>query len=89
LESERTGEDIGYGAALVRWIVSFASFAVLYVGYLWVIWDGKNQTWHDKAAGSVVVVHRSTATRPPTVARPPETELHDLDIRKRMQERKD
>ena len=65
---------------------SFASFAVLYLAYLWVIWDAKNQTWHDKAAGSVVVVRRITATRPPTVARSPETELHDLDIRKRMQE---
>lgn len=55
LESEKTGEDIGYGAALVRYVVGIASALVLLLGYFWVIWDDKNQTWHDKAAGSVVV----------------------------------
>ena len=56
LENAQTGEDIGYGAALVRYIVAFASAVFLLIGYLWVIWDDKNQTWHDKAAGSVVVI---------------------------------
>ncbi len=56
LQSEKTGEDIGYGAALVRYLVAIASAVVLLLGYFWVIWDSKNQTWHDKAAGSVVVV---------------------------------
>ena len=55
LQSEKTGEDIGYGAALVRYVVAIASALVLLLGYFWVIWDDKNQTWHDKAAGSVVV----------------------------------
>lgn len=76
LESDKTGQDIGYGAALVRYVVAIASAAVLLLGYFWVIWDDKNQTWHDKAAGSVVVSRR------------PESALHDLDIRKRMQETK-
>ena len=58
LENAKTGEDIGYGAALVRYIVAFASAVILLIGYLWVIWDDKNQTWHDKAAGSVVVVSK-------------------------------
>lgn len=55
LQSDKTGEDIGYGAALVRYVVAIASAVVLLLGYFWVIWDSKNQTWHDKAAGSVVV----------------------------------
>ncbi len=84
LESAATGADIGYGAALVRYVVAFASMAVLLLGYLWVFWDDRNQTWHDKAAGSVVVTHR---TRQVDVEKP--SGLHDLDIRRRMQEMTD
>jgi uncharacterized RDD family membrane protein YckC len=50
-----TGEAIGYVRALARWLVSYFSAAVLLLGYLWMLWDKENQTWHDKAAGSVVV----------------------------------
>jgi len=74
LESDKTGEDIGYGAALIRYIVAFASAIVLFIGYLWVIWDPKNQTWHDKAAGSVVVTSASRRVRPGT--EPFEGETH-------------
>jgi uncharacterized RDD family membrane protein YckC len=28
---------------------------VLYLGLLWPLWDSRNQTWQDKAAGSIVV----------------------------------
>ncbi len=55
LEDATTGEDIGYPRALVRYIVAIASALVLLLGYLWCIWDSRKQTWHDKAAGSVVV----------------------------------
>jgi uncharacterized RDD family membrane protein YckC len=51
----QTGEPIGYSRALIRWLVSIVSAVVLLIGYLWMIWDGEKQTWHDKAAGSVVV----------------------------------
>jgi uncharacterized RDD family membrane protein YckC len=50
-----TGEAIGYGRAFIRCLVSIVSGFVLLIGYLWMIWDGQKQTWHDKAAGSVVV----------------------------------
>jgi uncharacterized RDD family membrane protein YckC len=56
LEDAETGEDIGYPRALVRYIVGIASGLALLLGYLWNIWDDKKQTWHDKAAGSVVVI---------------------------------
>ena len=26
-----------------------------YLGYLWMLWDKRNQTWHDKIAGTVIV----------------------------------
>jgi uncharacterized RDD family membrane protein YckC len=46
---------IGYPRAFGRWVVSIASFLVIFVGYLWMLWDPEKQTWHDKAVGSVVV----------------------------------
>jgi uncharacterized RDD family membrane protein YckC len=50
-----TGEPIGYGRAALRWLVSLVSAIALLIGYLWMLWDSEKQTWHDKAAGSVVV----------------------------------
>ena len=55
LEDATTGADIGYARALGRYIVAIASALVLLLGYLWSIWDSRKQTWHDKAARSVVV----------------------------------
>jgi uncharacterized RDD family membrane protein YckC len=49
------GGSIGYSRAFVRWLVSIVSTLVFLLGYLWMLWDGEKQTWHDKAAGSVVV----------------------------------
>jgi uncharacterized RDD family membrane protein YckC len=52
---EGTGGPIGYPRAALRWLVSIASGVALLIGYLWMLWDDEQQTWHDKAAGSVVV----------------------------------
>jgi uncharacterized RDD family membrane protein YckC len=49
------GGAIGFGRAFVRWLVSLVSGAVILLGYLWMLWDSEKQTWHDKAANSVVV----------------------------------
>lgn len=48
-------ERIGYMRAFIRWVVSLISGAVIGLGYLWIIWDPKKQSWHDKVANSVVV----------------------------------
>ncbi len=49
------GASIGYGRALVRWLVSIVSAFVILLGYLWMLWDKEKQCWHDKAANDVVV----------------------------------
>lgn len=49
------GGAVGIGKALIRAIVAYISGFVLLIGYLWMLWDGKKQTWHDKAAGTIVV----------------------------------
>ncbi|MEZ4552581.1 MAG: RDD family protein [Dehalococcoidia bacterium] len=47
----RTGERPGFRRGCVRTLVSqLASGRVLYVGYLWALWDRDRRTWHDHAA---------------------------------------
>ncbi len=50
-----TGGPIGYGRAFIRYIGSLVSSLVIYIGYLWMLWDREKQCWHDKFAGAVVV----------------------------------
>jgi uncharacterized RDD family membrane protein YckC len=50
-----SGGPIGYGRAVLRAVVELFSGWILLLGYLWMLWDREKQTWHDKAANSVVV----------------------------------
>jgi len=53
---ETTGQPIGFGRALGRQLfASFISAQIVYLGYLWMLWDDKKQTWQDKVVGSIVV----------------------------------
>ena len=52
---ENDGSYIGIKRALIRILMSYVSQIVLLLGYLWMLWDANNQTWHDKVAKSVVV----------------------------------
>jgi uncharacterized RDD family membrane protein YckC len=49
------GGPIGYRRAFIRWAGRLLSAVVFLLGYLWMLWDKENQTWHDKMAASVVV----------------------------------
>jgi len=51
-----TGSNIDVVSAILRELVGKAvSSGVLFLGYFWMLWDDKKQTWHDKIAKSVVV----------------------------------
>jgi uncharacterized RDD family membrane protein YckC len=50
-----TGGPIGYTRAAVRYLGRFVSAIVLYLGYLWMLWDPEKQCWHDKFARDLVV----------------------------------
>ena len=50
-----TGGPIGYPRGVLRYLGRAASSFVVYLGYLWMLWDREAQTWHDKIAGTVVV----------------------------------
>ncbi|HLL60374.1 MAG TPA: RDD family protein [Candidatus Nitrosocosmicus sp.] len=46
---------ITYLTALLRYIGSLISAVIFWLGYLWMLWDKDNQTWHDKIANTVIV----------------------------------
>lgn len=51
-----TGAAPGFWRALARQLFAgIISANVLYLGYLWMLWDSDRQTWHDKISGTVVV----------------------------------
>lgn len=51
-----TGQPIGMPRALGRTLFeNIVSANVLYLGYLWMLWDKDRQTWHDKITRSTVV----------------------------------
>ena len=50
------GSSIGFGRALGRTLfANIISANVLYLGYLWMLWDDRKQTWQDKVVRSIVV----------------------------------
>lgn len=53
--TKENGDKVSYKDAILRYFASILSAVALLVGYLWMIWDAKKQTWHDKIAQTVVV----------------------------------
>ena len=51
-----TLEPIGWWLALGRFVGKFISGFVFLIGYLWMLWDDDQQTWHDKMVNSEVVM---------------------------------
>ena len=50
-----SSKPVTFTVALVRGLASTLSVIVLFLGFLWMIWDREKQTWHDKIAGTVVI----------------------------------
>ena len=50
-----SGAKLDYLKAFIRTISKILSTIALGLGYLWMLWDGKSQTWHDKIADTYVV----------------------------------
>jgi len=47
--------DVDFPVALVRGLSAILSAVVLGLGFFWVGWDNRRQSWHDKIAGTVIV----------------------------------
>jgi len=53
---QRSGEPAGFWRMMLREVIGkWVSAIVLYLGFLWAIWDKQRQGWHDKIANTVVV----------------------------------
>jgi uncharacterized RDD family membrane protein YckC len=50
------GGPLTFPVALVRALTSVLSLLVFFLGFLWIIWDRDKQAWHDKIAGTEVVL---------------------------------
>lgn len=61
--SLRTGGAPTWDQAAVRFGASVLSALPLGLGYLWVMFDPRRQTWHDKIAGTVVFVEGKADAR--------------------------
>lgn len=57
----RTGRPVTFIRALLRSLGYIFSFIPLGLGFLWILWDSRKQAWHDKIAGTVVVIHDESA----------------------------
>ncbi len=49
------GSRIGGATAIIRLIGLWISFAIFYLGIIWILVDGRRRGWHDLLAGTVVV----------------------------------
>lgn len=52
----RTGARLTIGQGIVRYLSYILSMIPLGLGFLWIIWDKRNQGFHDKLANSVVII---------------------------------
>lgn len=50
-----TGQPIGTGRGVGRFFGQIVSSLLCYLGFFWMLWDDRKQTWHDKMVRSVVV----------------------------------
>jgi len=53
--TKETGGKLTYQDAALRYFAAILSGIALGIGYLWMIWNPKKQTWHDILAKTVVV----------------------------------
>jgi len=52
---QQTGQIIGSGAGILRWLASSLNSLICYVGWLFPLWDTQHQTLADKIMTTVVV----------------------------------
>jgi uncharacterized RDD family membrane protein YckC len=50
-----SGANLTFWPALGRSAMAWVSCCAVFLGYLWMLWDDDNQTWHDKVVDAVVV----------------------------------
>ncbi len=50
------GRPVGFGTTLLREVIGkIISSIIILLGYIWILFDGQRQGWHDKIASTYVV----------------------------------
>jgi uncharacterized RDD family membrane protein YckC len=52
--SKATGQNIGTGTAILRWVLHIVDSIICFIGWFMPLWDSKRQTLSDKIVGSLV-----------------------------------
>ncbi|MCX5448701.1 RDD family protein [Streptomyces libani] len=52
---ESTGQPLGFGMTFVRYLCRYLNGLLCGIGWLWPLWDDKNQTFADKMVATVAV----------------------------------
>ena len=52
--SKKTGQTIGPGVAIVRWLLHIVDSLICFIGWFMPLWDSQRQTLSDKIVGSLV-----------------------------------
>lgn len=50
-----TGKNLTVGQSIGRYFAYIPSILALGIGFLWMLFDPKKQTWHDKLAKTIVI----------------------------------
>lgn len=58
----QTGAPLSIGRAVLRYLGYLVSIIPFMLGILWVGWDKRKQGFHDKIAGSVVIIYDESTT---------------------------
>lgn len=52
---QMTGKPVGWTTAIVRSLCSIFSIVPLGLGFFWIIWDPRKQSWHDRIANTIMI----------------------------------
>jgi uncharacterized RDD family membrane protein YckC len=55
VRADGSGQELGWATALIRYVCRIISGLACLLGYLWMLWDRDQMTWHDKLSQTVVV----------------------------------
>ena len=56
------GTPISFGIAFLRAVGYLVSGALFNIGFIWAAFDKRKQGWHDKIAGTVVIIREQEST---------------------------
>lgn len=58
------GGQISFGVAFLRSVGYLVSSFIFCLGYIWIAFDKRKQGWHDKIAGTVVIIREAQNAAP-------------------------